>query len=383
MKFIHLSDLHLGRSMNGYNLTEDQDFILKRIINIIYDEAPDGVLIAGDIYHSSQPSAEAVKLFDNFLTKLAERKINTFVISGNHDSPEKLSFGSRIMDNCGIHIARTYNDEISPFSLQDEYGTVDIYLLPFIRPANVIPYCQNILTYSDAVQHAISKMNINPANRNILVTHQFVTGAIRSDSELSIGGTDNIDASVFDQFDYVALGHIHSPQNCGSEKIRYCGTPLKYSLSEKTDKKSVTVITLAEKGNITYKTIPLIPLHKLVELKGSYEEIARKKFYEFGALQDDYIQITLTDENEIPYAFEKLKTIYHRILSLGYDNKRTNANSEITKIKNIKSKSPLDLFSELYELQNNQPLSDVQTKFIIEMIDKLTNQQEGVNYETT
>ena len=231
MKFIHLSDLHLGKRVNEYSMLEDQEYILKKIINIVDAEKPDGVIIAGDVYDKSVPAAEAVQLFDNFLVQLAKRKLEVFVISGNHDSPERIAFGSRIMDASGIHMSPVYNGKIVPFSMQDEYGTVDVYMLPFIKPAHVRRFCDDeITTYTDAINSVVSKLSINHDNRNILVTHQFVTGSLRSESEeISVGGSDNVDAYVFDPFDYVALGHIHSPQNCGSEHIRYCGTPLKYN----------------------------------------------------------------------------------------------------------------------------------------------------------
>lgn len=266
MKFIHLSDLHLGKRVNEYSMLEDQEYILKKIINIVDAEKPAGVIIAGDVYDKSVPAAEAVQLFDNFLVQLAKRKLEVFVISGNHDSPERIAFGSRIMDASGIHMSPVYNGKIVPFSMQDEYGTVDVYMLPFIKPAHVRRFCDDeITTYTDAINSVISKLSINHGNRNILVTHQFVTGSLRSESEeISVGGSDNVDAYVFDPFDYVALGHIHSPQNCGAEHIRYCGTPLKYSFSEAKDRKSVTVIELAEKvlANIQAKVGDLDTLEK-------------------------------------------------------------------------------------------------------------------------
>ena len=248
MKLIHLSDLHLGKRLNEYSMLEDQEYILREIVRIVKDEMPDAVIIAGDIYDKSVPPAEAVQLFDEFLFKLSECRTEVFVISGNHDSPERIAFGSRIMDSGGIHMSPVYDGKVFPFSMKDEYGTVNIYMLPFIKPAHVRRFCdeecrEKIITYTDAMRHAVSGMNINSADRNILITHQFVTGAARSESEeISVGGTDNVDADVFDVFDYVALGHIHSPQNCGSERIRYCGTPLKYSFSEAKNTKSVTVI---------------------------------------------------------------------------------------------------------------------------------------------
>lgn len=373
MKLIHLSDIHLGKRVNEYSMIEDQEYILKRIINIVDDEMPDGVIIAGDVYDKSVPSAEAVQLFDDFLVRLAKRKIEVFVISGNHDSPERIAFASRIMDAGGIHMSPVYTGEIVPISMHDEYGEVTVYMLPFVKPVNVRRFCEDeITTYTEAVKHAVLKMNINPDNRNVLVTHQFVTGARRSESEeISVGGTDNVDAGVFDDFDYVALGHIHSPQNCGSDKIRYCGTPLKYSFSEARDKKSVTVVEIAEKGNVTYRTVELVPKHDLVELKGTYAELTLKSFYENTTWQDDYTHITLTDEEDVPDAIGKLRTVYRRLMKLDYDNKRTRSNAEISGAADIESKSPLELFSDFYALQNNQLMNEEQTVFMQELIQNI------------
>ena len=372
MKFIHLSDLHLGKRVNEYSMLEDQEYILKEIIHIIDAEKPDGVMIAGDVYDKSVPSAEAVQLFDNFLVQLAKRKLEVFVISGNHDSPERMAFGSRIMDAGGIHISPAYQGELVSYSMHDEYGAVDVYLMPFIKPAQVRRFCEDEITsYTDAVRFVISKLNINAENRNVLVTHQFVTGSVRSESEeISVGGTDNVDADVFEPFDYVALGHLHSPQNCGSERIRYCGTPLKYSFSEAKDRKSVTVVELAKKGTVSYQTIDLIPQHDLVELRGTYAELTLKSFYEGTTWQEDYTHITLTDEEDIPDAIGKLRGVYHRLMKLDYDNKRTRTRLEIGGAVDVESKSPLELFSDFYELQNNQPMSPEQSEYMKLLIEK-------------
>ena len=372
MKFIHLSDLHLGKRVNEYQMLDDQAYILKKIINIIDDEVPDGVIIAGDIYDKSVPSAEAVGLFDDFLVRLAKRKLEVFIISGNHDSPERIAFGSRIMDASGIHLSPVYDGKILPFSMQDEHGTVDIYMLPFIKPAHVRMFCdEEISSYTDAINYVISNLDIKPKNRNIIVTHQFVTGASRSESEeISIGGSDNVNADVFAPFDYVALGHIHSPQNCGSDHIRYCGTPLKYSFSEAKYQKSVTVVELAEKGKVSYRTVELVPQHDLVELKGTYAELTLKSFYEGSTWQEDYTHITLTDEEDIPDVIGKLRTIYHRLMKLDYDNKRTRLNMEINSVTDVESKSPLELFSDFYKLQNNQPMTQEQFDYVKLLIEK-------------
>ncbi len=373
MKLMHLSDLHLGKRVNEYSMIEDQEYILKKIIGIVDEEMPGCVIIAGDVYDKSVPSAEAVQLFDDFLVALAKRKTEVFVISGNHDSPERIAFASRIMDAGGIHMSPVYSGNIVPVTLHDEYGEINVYMLPFVKPVHVRRICEDdITTYTEAIEHAISKMNLNPEIRNILVTHQFVTGARRSESEeISVGGSDNVDASVFDAFDYVALGHIHSPQTCGSDKIRYCGTPLKYSFSESKDQKSVTVVELGAKGDATYKTINLVPKHDLVELKGTYAELTLKSFYENTTWQEDYTHITLTDEEDIPDAIGKLRTVYHRLMKLDYDNTRTRSNAQISGAADVESKSPMELFSDFYALQNNRNMDEEQKEFIQQLIQNI------------
>ncbi len=379
MKQFHLSDLHLGKRVNEFSMLEDQKYILTKIINIIDNEKPDGIIIAGDVYDKSIPSAEAVELFDDFLVRLAERKLKVFIISGNHDSPERLAFGGRLMDQSGIHMSPVYNGIVAPISLEDEHGKVNIYMLPFVKPANVRRYFEDacIESYTDAIHIAIQKMNIDTANRNLLVTHQFVTGALRSESEeISVGGSDNVDSTVFDGFDYVALGHIHAPQNIGSEKIRYCGTPLKYSFSEVNHKKSVTVVELGEKGSLSIHTIPLEPKHDMVDLKGTYLELTSKDFYDDTNYQNDYVHITLTDEDDVPDAIGKLRVVYPNLMKLDYDNKRTQKNTEINGADITDNKSPLDLFAEFYEKQNNQPMTEEQQAFMAEMIEKIWEDEQ-------
>ena len=373
MKLMHLSDLHLGKRVNEYSMLEDQEYILKRIAAIADAEKPDGIIIAGDVYDKSVPSAEAVSLFDDFLFQLARRKLQVFVISGNHDSPERIAFGSRIMDAGGIHMSPVFNGTIEPIQVSDEYGEINFYLLPFVKPAHVRRFNEEteINSYTDAIRCVIEGMNIDTNKRNVLVTHQFVTGASRSESEeVSVGGADNVDADVFNGFDYVALGHLHSPQNCGSKHIRYCGTPLKYSFSEAKDHKSVTIVELAEKGKLSYRTIDLVPRHDLVELKGTYEELTLKSFYENTTWQEDYTHITLTDEEDVPDAIGKLRTIYHHLMKLDYDNKRTRSSVSISGDEEAESKTPYELFAEFYELQNNQPMNEEQSSYMTELIEK-------------
>ena len=378
MKFIHLSDLHLGKRVNEYSMLEDQEYILTKIINIIDDEKPTGVIIAGDVYDKSIPSAEAVQMFDDFLTRLAKRNLQVFVISGNHDSPERMSFGSRLMDQSGIHISQVYNGQIEPFAMEDEHGVLNVYMLPFVKPAHVKRFSdESIESYTDAIRVAIAEMKVDQSARNLLITHQFVTGATRSESEdISVGGSDNVDVSVFDGFDYVALGHIHSPQNCTSERVRYCGTPLKYSFSEAKDNKSITVVELEEKGKLSVKTVSLVPMRDMVEIKGRYNEIMLKSFYENTSYQEDYIHITLTDEEDIVDAIGKLRTVYHNLMKLDYDNKRTRSVSQVDGAVDVETKTPIELFSDFYELQNNQPMSDEQKAFVEALIEQVRENEK-------
>lgn len=365
MKFIHLSDLHLGKRFNEFSMMEDQDYILREICKIIEYEQPQGVIIAGDIYDRTVPSAEAVQKFDDFLYWLASRSLQVFIISGNHDSPERIAFGGRLMDLSGVHMSPVYKGAVEPIVMNDQYGELAVYMLPFIKPATVRRFFPDdeIVTYTDAVGAAVSHMNIDPKRRSILVTHQFVTGAERSDSEdISVGGTDNVDVSVFEPFDYVALGHLHGPQSVERDTVRYCGTPLKYSFSEKDHIKSVTVVDFGEKGEVSVRTVPLKPKHDVRELRGTYYDLMLKDNYEDTAT-DDYLRIVLTDEEDVPDAMRKLQTVYPNLMQLSFDNTRTQTANDIFGAEDIECKTEIDLFEELFKLQNGQPMSDEQRDF--------------------
>ena len=373
MKFIHLSDLHLGKRVNEFSMIEDQEYILKEILTIIKKEKPDGVLVAGDVYDKSVPSEEAMELWDSFLISIAEKKIPVFAISGNHDSAIRFADHSKLIGGAGIHLSPVYDGDVNCYTMNDKNGALNIYLLPFIKPAVVRTKFpdEKIENYTDACRVAIEHMNVNGEDRNILVAHQFVTGASRCDSEdIMVGGIDNVDASVFDAFDYVALGHIHGKQKIGRETVRYCGTPLKYSFSEKDHKKSLTIVEFGKKGDVNISEIPLIPKHDLREIRGTYDEITLKKNYE-GTDTDDYVHIVLTDENDIPDAVGKLRVIYPYLMKLSYDNKRTAMQQEVNEAEDVEKKSPIELFSEFYEKQNNQEMSEEQRDFVQECIESI------------
>ena len=374
MKLMHLSDLHLGKRVNEFSMLEDQIYILNEIINIIDEQKPKVIILAGDIYDKPIPPAEAVELFDDFLYKLSKRNLYVFIISGNHDSPERIAFGSRLFDRSGIYLSPVYKGKISPICIDDKYGKVNFYMLPFIKPVHVRRFFPDaeIYTYTDVLSTVISDMHIDTAQKNILITHQFVTGSSRTESEdISLGGSDNVDSSVFKDFDYVALGHIHRSQSCGNEYIRYCGTPLKYSFSEANDTKSITVIDIKEKGNIELDFIPLTPLRDMVEIKGKYNDIMLKDFYEGNTLKNDYLHITLTDEDDIPDVITKLRVVYKNIMKLDYDNQRTRNSAEINLINDMESKSPLELFDIFYESRNGQHLNDIQKDFMKNIIEDI------------
>lgn len=428
MKFLHLSDLHLGKRIYEVSMLEDQRYILEQILALAEAERPDGVLIAGDIYDKAVPSADAVRLCDEFLTGLADRGFPVFVVSGNHDSAERLAFGARLMSGRNVYISPAYSGTVEPVCLRDAWGELRVWLLPFLKPATVRHALaeaeggkdidggaghaaaadadsgaadadtaaepdadggagsadtsaaapeQNgaargeIGTYQEALEAAVARLQMDRSQRNVLVAHQFVTGASRCESEeFSIGGLDNVDASVFDAFDYAALGHIHSPQHVGRAAVRYCGTPLKYSFSESGQEKSVTVVELKEKGNVTVKTIPLVPLRDMRRVRGSYLEVTARPFYE-NTNTEDYIQVTLTDEEDVPDGMQKLRVIYPNLMRLEYDNRRTRENRAVEVSEEEEEKSGQALFAEFYELQNNQSMSKEQAAVIGRMFEAL------------
>ena len=378
MKFLHLADLHLGKRVNGFSMLEDQAHILRQILAILDDEQPDGVLIAGDVYDKSVPSVEAVELLDGFLTELRARGVPVLLISGNHDSPERLAFGGRVMDSCGIHISPVYDGALAPVTLHDAFGPVHVWLLPFVKPAHVRRWFPDadIESCTDAVAEAVAHMNVDTAARNVLVTHQFVTGGARSGSEeLSVGGTDNVDSGVFAPFDYVALGHLHGAQHIGRETIRYSGSPLKYSFSEARQHKSVTVVTLGEKGDVQVRTVALTPLRELREIRGSYDELTARSFYEHTTYRSDYLHLILTDEQDVFDAMSRLRTIYPYLMTLDYDNARTRAAGGMSVPAETERRTPLELFEALYTRQNHQPMSEVQRAYIAQLMEQIMEVQ--------
>ena len=374
MKIIHLADLHIGKRVNEFSMIDDQKYILNQILEIIDKEKPDAVIIAGDVYDKQVPSIEAVELLDSFISDISKRKTTTFIISGNHDSAERLAFGSSLMAMGKIYISPVYNGKISKYTLKNDFGSANFYLLPFVKPSHVKRFFpdKKIESYTDAIKVVVDNLKLDTSEINILIAHQFVTGASRTESEeISVGGLDNVDASVFEDFDYVALGHIHRPQKIGTERIRYCGTPLKYSFSEVNDTKSVSIIEINSKEDFNLRIISLIPKRDMRKIRGTYEELTTKNSYE-NTNTDDYIHVTLTDEFNVADAIQKLRVIYKNIMKLEYDNVRTRESRKINLDDMvIENKNPLEIFSEFYKLQNNKEMNDEQKEIIKKIMEEV------------
>ena len=366
MKFMHLADLHIGKRVNEFSLMEDQRYILKQILEIADRNRPDAVLIAGDLYDRSVPPGDAVELLDEFLTQFSSRGMPVFAVSGNHDSPERLDFGARIMRRHGVTIMGSFRGVPQKTALSDGYGPVNVWLLPFLRPASAAPFFspEETGTHEKAVRAAVTAAEIDRSERNVLIAHQFVTafGAQPEtcDSEtLSIGGADQVDASVFDAFDYVALGHLHGPQRIGRPEIRYAGSPLKYSFSEARQKKSVTFAELKEKGRVEITSEPLVPLREMREIRGPISELEKPENAAPGA-RNDFIRATLTDGHAVADAAERLRAVYPNLMCIAFEAPRPGqAGPSLTAASgDISRRTPRDLFEEFYRNQNGRGLPE-------------------------
>ena len=391
MKFIHTADLHIGKSVCEHSMLDEQRFILASILDVVKREKPDAFLVAGDVYDKSVPSAEAVAVLDDFLVRLSETGTKVFMLSGNHDSAERIAFGGRLMANRGVYMSPVYSGAFTPVTLKDESGEVDVWMLPFVRPATVRACLESdedraqVTDYTSAMRMAIAQMKLTAGRRNVLLAHQFVTGAERSDSEENVGGLDNVDASVFEGFDYVALGHIHKPQNvakdeAGMARVRYSGTPLKYSLSETSHKKSLTVIELGVKAeiglaNIHVREIPLTPEHDVREIRGTFAELVSPEFQRKqladGFKLDDYVYVKLTDENDVPDAALKLRGIYPNLMMLDYDNERTRNQKIVVGEGKAEQKTPMELFGEFFSDMTKRELNEEESEFVRDMIESI------------
>lgn len=381
MKVMHLSDLHLGKRLLEQSLIEDQEYILRQIFDIVIEKKVDIVLIAGDVYDKGIPSIEAVHLFSDFLTKLYNAKIKVLVISGNHDSKDRLIFGNELFIDNDVYIEGIFTGELRCITFEDEYGKFNIYMLPFVKPADVRGYFpdKEVSTYDDAVRYIIDSTKINNQERNIIMVHQFVTACgvelERSDSEnISLGGIDNIDVSIFNDFDYVAMGHIHGTQKLIRETVRYAGSPLKYSFSEVHQKKSVPIIDFKEKGNIHVELVNLIPIRDMRIIKGPIDKLLDVNLVSEDN-KNDYVSAIITDEDYVMDAIGKLRRVYKNLLRLEYQNTRTMVNVDVKGCnpEDMKQKSEFNLFCEFYKNQNNVEIDSERQKILREIIHNVKN----------
>ena len=370
MKLLHISDLHIGKRVKGYSLLEDQIYILQQIINTVKERKIDGVIIAGDIYDITTPSNEAINCFDEFISELHFLKVACYIVSGNHDSIYRVSFGSNIMAKENIYIAKKYMGKIYPITIKEN---VKIWLLPFIRPYDVREYHPDFANsnYEEMMKVVVDNMAINTNEINILVAHQFITCGNKlpekSESEsISLGTLENIDFSVFENFNYVALGHIHKPQVMGKNTVRYAGSPLKYSFSEKNDNKSMVLLNITD-NKIDTELIPFKPLRDMREFTGMFEDLVKLE------KTNDYARIVLKDEKCIVDVKHKLEGVFPNVMEIVYDNLFTKNNSDITKCKFTEEKSPLELFKDFYEMQNNQKLDEIQLEIITNVLKEMEN----------
>ena len=350
MRFLHIADLHLGKQMNDLSLLADQEYILSQIADIADSEQADAVLIAGDVYQRSSPQAEAMALFDGFVSRLAGRGKKVFIISGNHDSAQRISYFSSLLRPSGVYVTEAFDGTLQSVALQDRDGEIRVWMLPFLRPSQVKPLLpeEKITSCQEAVEAVLRQTTVDPKKRNILLCHQFITGCECSDSEERIvGGLDNIDASVFDAFDYVALGHIHKPQKVRRDTLRYAGSPLKYSFSEAGHRKSVTILDMREKGDLTLRTVPLYPLHDVRLIEGKTDELMGMPYSE------DYVWVTVRDELPPPDARVTLRTNFPNMMKFSIVNSRTKYDVSVLASQSLENRTLPELFSDFYRLQNN------------------------------
>ncbi len=382
MKFLHLSDLHLGKRLHEASLIEDQACILDQILSIAKQETPHAVLIAGDIYDKSMPTEEAVRLLNGFLSSLQELGIPVLLISGNHDSQERLGFGAQLMRASGVHVVGVYDPAAEPVTLMDEYGPVDVHLLPFVKAVHVRQHFpeENIRSVQDAVACALRHLPLREGRRRVLVAHLFVIGGKPGGSEdflldaLAVGGTDQVDSSLFGDFDYVALGHLHNPHHMGQPHIRYCGTPLKYSFDEARFGKSVTIAELDGEGRVSVTALPLHPLRDMQDLTGTFEALTSPDFLA-GIDPEAYTRITLTDEEDVPNAGSRLHFHYPRLLSIRMDNRRTRAEALLSPASAPSQRTPQALIEEFFRLQNGTDFSEAQNAYILQLLEELREAQ--------
>ena len=385
MKFMHISDLHLGRQLHRFPLQEEQTEILERIRQAVAAEKPDAVLIAGDVYDRSIPPVYATQALDIFLSGLLATGTAVCMISGNHDSAERVGFLSGALAASGLHVSPAYHGEITKVTLCDDTGPVDVWLMPYIRPAAVRPFFpeEEITCTNDAVACVLAHMPIDPARRNVLVAHQFVAGANLIGSEdacalggtdVAVGGSDLVDASLFSAFDYVALGHLHHAQNVSSERIRYCGTPLKYSFSELRSEKSITVIELDGDRGIRQRLIPLPEPRRLQEFRGAFDDVTSPEALA-AADRDAYTHVILTDDHPISEVVARLRQCFPNLTHLDWDNTRTRHMEDFSAVTDARQHTPFALFCEFFERTNGAAMTSEQSRYMEDMIRSIWEEQ--------
>lgn len=370
MKLFHLSDLHLGKRVYAFSMLQDQRYVLEQVCALAEKHQLDGILLSGDLYDKPIPPVEAVQLLDEFLTKMQQMGIAVYAISGNHDSAGRVDFGSRILQQQNLHICGAFDGKLYHVSKEDAFGEIHFYLLPFLKPATVSAFREGgeSLTYAEAVKWALETMDIDTTKRNVLLAHQFVTWkgtAEESDSETkTLGGVDEMDASLFFDFDYVALGHLHSPQRIGRDTIRYGGSPLKYSFSELRQKKGVTLVEIQEKENITTEFLPLEPLHPLREIKGTLADLLEAAEEAGGS--EDYVRAILTDEGAVYDPVGRLRVYYPNLMTLEMAQRGERQEDFSLQLDQEQLSGPA-LFAGFFEKQNDREMSEAQ-KALVEKI---------------
>ena len=373
MRFLHTGDLHLGKQLNDVSLLDDQQHILAQIADIAAEKQVDALLIAGDVYQRSAPQAEAMALFDKFVSRLVSLGLKLFIISGNHDSSLRISYFSDIVRTAGVYVSQRFDGRLQQIMLSDEHGPVVVHLMPFIKPLHVrraLPEAE-ANTYQEAVRTVVANSPVDTSVRNILICHQFITGSETSDSEeSSVGGLDNIDASVFCDFDYVALGHIHKPQRMTRDTLRYSGSPLKYSFSEVNHRKSVCIVDVNEKGSVCIETVPLVPKRDMRLVTGTAREIMSMD------PSDDYVWVTVTDELVPPdIRLEIAANVFPNMLKFSVSNSRTRYDADITAAEAIESKQIDELFRDFYRMQNsNAEPGDAHMKVLRDILNNMEDE---------
>lgn len=371
VKFLHIADLHLGKRLNGVSFLEDQIFLLNQISELAAAEHADAVVIAGDVYQKASPQSDAMAAFDAFVTRLAAAGIRVLVISGNHDSAQRISYFSALIRNAGVYVSEEFTGTVQTVALSDAFGEVRFGLLPFLKPIQARRFYpdEKIETYEDAVRAVLRHSPVDPAARNVLVCHQFVTGAETCDSEeTAVGGLDCVDASAFDDYDYVALGHIHGPQRLKRDTLRYAGSLMKYSFSEVNHRKSVTVVEMLEKGDIRLRTVPLTAPHDMRTVEGMLSDVMAMPYSE------DYVWVTIHDELPPPDARVTISTVFPNMLKFSVVNSKTKMDIDVLAREQMESKSVPELFSDFYRLQNNDVAPSERH---IEMLTAILKELEG------